>query len=132
MLRIMAFALAVSGLCSCSPVRADDAEDKAVAFVEKLAEGLGREVIRDEKAPGKPVVEVNLVCTPVTDAGLKELAALKNLTTLHLGNTRVTDAGMKELAALKNLTTLSLFSTEVTGTGLKELAAPPSTCKTRG
>ena len=32
--------------------RADDAEDKAVAFVEKL----GGAVARDEKAPGKPVI----------------------------------------------------------------------------
>ena len=44
----------------------------------------------------------------MTDAGLKELAALKNLTTLNLSETRVTGAGLKELAALKNLTTLYL------------------------
>ena len=44
----------------------------------------------------------------MTDAGLKELAALKNLTTLDLSETRVTGAGLKELAALKNLTTLNL------------------------
>ena len=44
----------------------------------------------------------------MTDAGLKELAALKNLTTLDLSDTEVTDAGLKELAALKNLTTLDL------------------------
>ena len=35
----------------------------------------------------------------MTDAGLKELAALKNLTTLNLSDTQVTDAGLKELAA---------------------------------
>ena len=44
----------------------------------------------------------------MTDAGLKELAALKNLTTLYLSGSDVTDAGLKELAALKNLTTLDL------------------------
>ena len=43
----------VSGLaCVRRPARADDAEDKAVAFVEKL----GGEVTRDEKLPGKPVI----------------------------------------------------------------------------
>src|SRR5215218_3019317 len=56
-------------LCSSAPVRADDAEDKAVAFVEKL----GGKVGRDEKAPGKPVVTVSLFYnSPVSDAGLKE------------------------------------------------------------
>ena len=33
----------------------------------------------------------------VTDAGLKELAKLTNLATLHLGGTKVTDVGVKEL-----------------------------------
>ena len=47
----------------------------------------------------------------LNDAGLKELAALKNLTTLNLSHTNVTDAGLKELAALKNLTTLNLSGT---------------------
>ena len=43
------------------------------------------------------VVSVGLRDTKVTDAGLKELAGLKNLTTLVLPNTGVTDAGLKEL-----------------------------------
>ena len=34
---------------------------------------------------------------PVTDAGAKELLALKGLTYLDLTRTQVTDAGMKEL-----------------------------------
>jgi internalin A len=33
----------------------------------------------------------------VTDAGLKDLKELKNLTTLYLINTKVTDAGVAEL-----------------------------------
>jgi hypothetical protein len=69
------------------------AEDKAVQFVEKL----GGRVTRDNKASGKPVVAVNLGGTKVTDAGLKELAPLKNLTELYLTGTKVTDAGVKEL-----------------------------------
>jgi internalin A len=36
--------------------------------------------------------------TKITDAGLKELAELKNLQTLNLGYTRIMDAGLKELA----------------------------------
>lgn len=62
---------------------------KAVAFVEKL-DGT---VTRGVKSTGKPVVGV----FGGADAGLKELAPLKNLTTLHLRYTQVTDAGFKEL-----------------------------------
>ena len=58
----------------------------------------------------------------VTDAGLKELAGLKSLQKLTLHDTKVTDAGLKELAGLKNLQTLDLSRTKVTGVRLKELA----------
>ena len=44
----------------------------------------------------------------MTDAGLKDLAALKGLKTLNLALNAVTDAGLKELAALKGLQTLDL------------------------
>ena len=80
-------------LCPSALVRADDAEDKAVAFVEKL----GGKVTRDDKLPGKPVTTLDLVGTKMTDAGLKELAALKSLSSLNLTGTKVTDAGEKEL-----------------------------------
>ena len=107
MVRIVAFALAVAGLTSllytgCSRPAAPtaptpsalepagqvrstdgtpaDTEDKAVAFIEKL----GGKVTRDEKAPGKPVLEVVLDGTELTDAGLKALAPLTNLTKLIL------------------------------------------------
>jgi internalin A len=46
--------------------------------------------------------------TKITDAGLKELAALKNLQWLEPGGTKITDAGLKELAGLKNLQWLNL------------------------
>ncbi len=105
-------------LYSSAPVQADDVEDKAVAFVEKLR----GTVTRDDKATGKPVVTVSLGYTKVTDAGLKELAPLKNLTTFNLNGTEVTSAGLKELAPLKNLTNLDLWGTKVTDAGLKELA----------
>ena len=44
---------------------------------------------------------LDLSFTQVTDAGLKELAGLKQLQVLDLAHTRVTDAGLKELAGLK-------------------------------
>jgi hypothetical protein len=101
-----------------APLWADDAEDKAVAFVEKL----GGNVARDEKLPGKPVIEVHLSFSAVTDVGLKELAPLENLTALFLLRTEVTDTGLKELAQFKNLTVLYLNRTQVTDAGLKEVA----------
>jgi hypothetical protein len=117
MCRTVAFALAALVLSSGSPARADEAEDKAVAFVEKL----GGKVFRDEKAAGRPVVMVLLANTKVTNAGLKELAMLKKLASLNLAKTQVTDAGLKELTALKNLTVLYLGGTKVTDTGAQEL-----------
>ncbi len=65
----------------------------------------------------------------MTDAGLKELAPLKNLTTLNLGGTKVTDDGLKELAALKNLSELYLLGTKVTDDGVKELQKALPKCK---
>ena len=58
----------------------------------------------------------------VSDEGLKDLATLKNLSSLGLAHTRVTDVGLKGLAGAKDLTALGLFGTRVTGVGLKELA----------
>ena len=65
----------------------------------------------------------------VDDAGVKELAALKGLTTLTLFNTKVTDAGLKELAPLKGLTTLDLRTTKVTNAGVRELQLALPNCK---
>lgn len=73
MFKIVPFVLATSGLGLCLSARADDAEDKAVAFVRKM----GGNITRDDKAPGKPVVRVDLDGTKVTDAGLKELKPLQ-------------------------------------------------------
>ena len=106
--------------------RADDAEDKAVAFFEKL----GGKVTRDDKQPGKPVVGVKLLNSEVTDAAIKELAAFENLTYLGLCNTQVTDAGLKELATLKNLKTLGVDGPHMTDVGIKELQKALPNCKT--
>ena len=39
----------------------------------------------------------------LANSGLKELAALKNLTALNLEGATVSDAGLKELAGLKKI-----------------------------
>src|SRR5438105_15403099 len=57
---------------------------------------------------------VDLEGTKVTDAALKELIQLKQLTSLDLSGTQVTDAGLKELTNLKQLISLYLNYTKVT------------------
>lgn len=99
--------------------RADDAEFKAVTFVQSM----GGTVLRDNLASGQPVIEADLYGTPTTDAGLKQLTGLARLQRLDLSYTKVTDAGMKELARLGQLQVLALAGTKITETGLKELSA---------
>lgn len=91
------------------------AQDKAVAFVT----GLKGKV---KRGSGNVVTEIDLSFKPVTDAELKELAGLSQLTSLNLSYTQVSDAGIKELVPLKSLTTLSLRGTKVTGIGFRALA----------
>ncbi|MCH8048250.1 MAG: hypothetical protein IID44_31530 [Planctomycetes bacterium] len=57
----------------------------------------------------------------VTDAGLKQLAAMKSLRFLSLDSYAVTDAGLKELARSKSLQSLELSCPKVTEAGLKDL-----------
>ena len=109
--------------CLSGAARADEAS--AVKAVEKL----GGKVTRDDKLPGKPVIGVNLAGTGVTDAGLKELKDLKQLTTLYLNMTGVTDAGLKELKDLKQLTSLILTATKVTDDGVADLQKALPGCK---
>ncbi len=62
--------------------------------------------------------------TKITDAGLREVAnKLPSLTKLYISDVHTfTDAGLKEVAKLQNLTYLALSLTEITNAGLKELA----------
>ena len=109
--------------CLSGAARADEAS------AVKAVENLGGKVTRDDKLPGKPVIGVHLHEIGVTDAALKELADLKQLTWLSLTVTRVTDAGLKELADLKQLTTLNLEDTKVTADGVADLQKALPGCK---
>lgn len=75
-----------------------------------------------ELAGLKELQTLNLGLTPVTGAGLKELAGLKRLRTLYLYGAKTTDAGLKEVARLTALQTLGIEGTKVSDAGLKELA----------
>src|SRR5580693_2037204 len=86
---------AVSLFLFSGNLRADEAENRAVKLVEKL----GGMFERDDKVDGKPITFVDLHDTEVTDAELKELTGLKQLQRLVLRHTPVTDAGLKHLAA---------------------------------
>jgi hypothetical protein len=68
------------------------------------------------------VVSLDLARTKVTDAGLAAVAAMKNLTELHLEGTAVTDAGLDHLKGLAALEYLNLYNTKVTDKGLTTIA----------
>jgi hypothetical protein len=89
-----------------NPARA--AEERAVQAIERL----GGKVLRDEKAPGKPVIAVFLNTPAMTDAGLEVLGELKQLRELDLTGSRVTASGLKELAGLQQLQTLHIDETQ--------------------
>jgi hypothetical protein len=88
----------------------DDPEQKAVALVKRLGGRIGR----DEKKAGKPIVFVRLSSSPVADADLKELAALKRLADLILSRTKISDWGLKDLAGFDQLRRLDLPDTQIT------------------
>jgi hypothetical protein len=92
-------------------------EEKAVSQILKVGGGVNR----DEKLPGRPIVEVDLSITKATDSDLKDLKELKGLKRLYLGGTQITDAGLKDLKELKGLRELHLGGPQITEDGVKEL-----------
>ncbi|HBJ35295.1 MAG TPA: hypothetical protein DDZ51_11185 [Planctomycetaceae bacterium] len=62
--------------------------------------------------------QVSLSGTPVSDAGIDELAKISGLEYLSLANTKVTNIGLAKLAKCKNLRYLDLEGTRVTQAGL--------------
>jgi uncharacterized membrane protein len=71
----------------------------------------------------KQLVWLRLGGTKVSDAGLKEIGKLQNLTRLSLEHTTVSDAGLEALKGLSNLQYLNLFDTKVSDKGLQALAS---------
>jgi beta-lactamase regulating signal transducer with metallopeptidase domain/Leucine-rich repeat (LRR) protein len=93
------------------------ADAKTVAEIGRL----GGKVTVDEKAPGRPVIGVDLTLTSVTNADLQPIARLTSLQHLNLSGTGVTDAGLAILKALPKLHTLGLEAVQVTDAGLVHL-----------
>ena len=94
----------VTGMLGCSAepdagakqdsgAKQDTGQEAAIAEVKNLC----GKVRVDQERFGKPVVEVDLNGTEVTDAGLVHLKGLTQLQTLGLSFTKVIDEGIKKL-----------------------------------
>ncbi len=81
------------------------------------------------KKSAEDVTSFNLRSSPITDAGLRELAGLRNLVLLDLCATGVTDAGLRDLAGFGKLSLLTLQSTRVTEAGISELKKSLPNCR---
>lgn len=68
------------------------------------------------------ISSLDLAKTKITDAGLKPLAAFKNLKELHIEGTGITDAGLDHLKGLASLEYLNLYNTKITDAGMSKLA----------
>jgi hypothetical protein len=89
---------ALMTLVTCLPVAgAPDDGDKGEAKALTEIRRLGGQFTRAERRAGKPVVEVNLNDTDLTDAGLAHLKGLTRLQILDLAYTRMTNAGVAKL-----------------------------------
>lgn len=69
----------------------------------------------------KQLVWLRLDNTGISDASLKKIGELTQLTRLQLSNTAVTDAGLPALQSLAHLHSLNLVGTKVTAAGLHSL-----------
>jgi hypothetical protein len=79
----------------------------------------------------KSLTALDLKGVRVGDELMKPLAKLTTLKELVLFESEVTDAGLMELAALKNLTSLSLQRTRVTAKGVAALQKALPKCDIR-
>ncbi len=104
----------VAGLAAA----ADEAGmEQAIARIQDA----GGRIERDEFAPEKPIVFVNLGATKATDEALATLGAFPDLRKVVLNGTAVTDAGLERLKDVKGLKKLYLVDTGITDAGLAHL-----------
>jgi len=102
--------------------------DKAVEALGGLT-NLHRLVLTNSQVRGAgfsaltnlPIDDLELSGSPVNDAGLHDIAGLKQLQTVRLSYTNVSDKGMAALAAVTTLTHLDLSSTDLGDAGLAQL-----------
>lgn len=100
--------------------------DTGLEEIKALA-GMRELVLRQSAVTGKTIAPfVNLEALDVTlcpfnDEGLRNLAGMKRMKRLWLGDTTITDAAMESLAGMKDLEDLDLHGTGVTDAGLVHL-----------
>ncbi len=99
----------------------DKRQEEAAATVRALQGSVRVDPSRLEK----PVVEVNLSRTSVTDADLSVLTAFPSLEAVSLDSPRVSDAGLAHLRGLRELRSVSLTGSQVRGHGLVQLTSAP-------
>ena len=139
---LMIAVVAVVGCSKDTPETSQAAEAEAQVTFETepvlpaeeklIADPIVEDEVRDElkKPEGelteadleKVTGEIGLSGTQITDAGLKDLAKLQNLTSLMLNGTKTSDEGLKEVAKLQQLEQLYLSNTRITDAGLKDVA----------
>ena len=119
----------LAGLKKLALIQLDDAQVTAamlgtlreMGMLHTLPHAAG--AVRDVRpASDDEIVRLELYHIPLTDAGLKELAGLKNLADLRLQAAQVTAAGLKELSRLPKLKTLFLLQMKLSRRELKEIA----------
>ncbi|PQO33478.1 hypothetical protein C5Y96_11610 [Blastopirellula marina] len=74
----------------------------------------------------KPLVQLNIAGSAVTDQGIRHLAGLQNLVVLHISNCKsLTDESLKSVGELKKLQYLYAQGTQFTDEGLQYLHEMP-------
>jgi hypothetical protein len=106
---------------SATATGVDRQEREDVAGIHRL----GGKATVDENRPGKPVIEVILCGSRVTDADLAQLEELKQLQLLDLNSTGITDEGLVYLKGLAQLKSLNLGGTKVTDAGVEHVKGLP-------
>jgi hypothetical protein len=75
------------------------------------------------------LIQLSLINSQITDAGLEHLEELTQLQYLSLAGNPITDAGLERLKGLTRLQWLSLDGTKVTDAGVKKLEQALPKCK---
>jgi predicted small lipoprotein YifL len=135
LIALLALGVCLAG-CGKKPLIADPKAEKKnpeptkaipANIVDSIVEKEIRRILKKPegeltKANLEQVTEIDLGGTEITDAGLKEVAKLQQLTSLDLaGCEQITDAGLKEVAQHKQLISLGL-PPKITGASLKGVA----------
>jgi hypothetical protein len=81
-----------------------------------------KNIVRDQRAPGEPIIALELRSYQMTNAEMKHVAKRKSLQSLSLYTTAVTAPGLRELRGLKKLTTLDLRGTHAFDAELLEVS----------